>query len=184
MVIRTIIILASKAAVLKRSTMTDYWRPASATYLSSLSGEQMDVVYAYKDYSDYFNKPLRDGILNGEVSSSVTNLTDIISNSPRPTSDIWVYRAYLNYVPQVGSTIVEKGFMSTSLDLDKAKRYIEGSANGSIIKLKLLSNVPALYVDAIVEHEDSDEEVILLPGQILTVDSWDGELYYTTLRTF
>ena len=163
--------------------MADAWRTATSNYLSSLDNEQLETIYAYKDYSDYFNVPLRTQVFTEESSGAIDSLTDIILNSPR-SPNLWVYRAYSNFIPQVGQTIIEKGFVSTSLDVSKAMTYIEGNTNSSLVKFMISSNFAALYVDANVEHEDSDEEIILLPNITYTITSYDGSVYTAVLLDF
>ena len=145
--------------------------PYGHKWFGILTKQELDGVFEYKKESHRLNGYLRSGILYEEGDAFFEDWAVKLDSALKKGSfdeDVAVYRSIPNIQKVKGKTFVDKGFLSTSLDMFTPRAL--GKPYAAILKIAVKKGTPAAYLD--VGVSDFDENEVLLPrGLLLSVES-------------
>ena len=145
-------------------------------WFNTLEPEEFDAFHYYKTGgSDDINGVLRLGDVTGEtVHKEIQIMKDVLDRSVI-TDDFTVFRGGTLPPVTAGSTIIDKGFMSTTLDKFQAEAFIdfwpyqpEGTVK-SLFEIRVPSGSKGAWIDAVGAGYEA--ELLLQAGANLNVMS-------------
>lgn len=137
------------------------------------SGHLSDILdYTDKAY-DIINDSIRNNNLSGKNLRLYNNIMSIYSNIPTTTQDIVVYRGVREYnnitEAKPGDILIEKGFISTSLDMDVALGF-SSERKSIIIEILIPRNSKILILqDKYGTSVNSECELLIPANPVLRV---------------
>ena len=165
------------------ASMRDQYQLWDAT----LNDDEKDAIYKYKATGSCrsMNRQLRYGGDDEEVSRDIDTLSSAINKSILP-HDMVLHRGvsnkvlshFLNMDPsqltkenilKSNSIVSDKGFMSTSIDKQKAHGFAE-MHSGHMLQINVPAGSHGAYIDPISNMFENEREVLLDKGQKFSID--------------
>ena len=163
---------------------------------SSLTDEEFDAVDQYRFEAFELNAALREGKVSEKMQVQVDGINNTFDKTPRLQENVVLYRGL--GVDQVStkdnllpSRIQDKGFVSTSLDINVAKEYaLERSTPGIIMEINVPKGTRVLSMSGSLKSrggfyfDEPQREFLLPPNSSFRIKSLSRRREGSTFITF
>lgn len=155
----------------------------------NLSESQELALSLYISESGYYNTPLRSGFVPPETTPLGQRISAIDQMMIEIPENINVYRGVkdISFLPGVGESFQDLGYMSTSLTDFRPRRFMEDrgtkQAEPALLRIKVKKGSKGLYLEGVESRYSKDKEFeVLLPrGSTIRIDAISKDSFGATI---